>query len=142
MTTVDEAAREGSCPAPPEAAESTAQTRAYAREDTPQTASVAFDAAARAAAAMRRGATFAAAAAARKGTLADAQPKTFRQSRDWHHHCAGRYEALLVRWPRLWWGYAHLLVVKPALNFAEWLTESPLRWFVALAVMAVIWFGS
>ena len=80
-----------------------------------------------------------AAALDRDGSLIDAQPKTFRQARAWHHECAGHYEALAMRWPRLLWGYAHLLIIKPALNFLEWVTESPVRLAVAAAVAAVIW---
>jgi hypothetical protein len=80
-----------------------------------------------------------AAALDRDGSLIDAQPKTFRQARAWHHECAGHYEALAMRWPRLLWGYAHLLVIKPALNFLEWVTESPARLLVAVLLGAVIW---
>jgi hypothetical protein len=48
---------------------------------------------------------------------------------------------LLIRWPRLLWGYVHLLIIKPALNAAEWVTASPIRLAVALAILAAFWFG-
>ena len=47
------------------------------------------------------------------GSLAHSQPPTFRQARDRHHECARHYEALILRWPRLPWGYFHLLVIMP-----------------------------
>lgn len=76
------------------------------------------------------------------GSLVHSQPPTFRQARDRHHECARHYEALILRWPRLLWGWFHLLAVKPALNLLEWVTESPARFFVSVAIAAVIWFFS
>ena len=76
----------------------------------------------------------------RPGSLVHAQPPTFAQSRDRHHECARHYGHSAIRWPRLLWGYFHLLVIKPVLNLAEWVTESPARFFIAVAVIAVIWF--
>ena len=75
------------------------------------------------------------------GSLADAHPPTLRQAREWHHGCAGHYQAGLIRWPRLAWGYLHLLAVVPAARFAEWITASPVRLAVAAAVFAAFWFG-
>jgi hypothetical protein len=75
----------------------------------------------------------------RAGSLGDAQPPTLRQDREWHHRCAGHYEALIVRWPRLVWGYVHLLIIAPALRFTEWVTKSPPRACVAAAILAVVW---
>ena len=74
------------------------------------------------------------------GSLVHSQPPTFKQSRDRHHECARHYGHSAIRWPRLLWGYFHLLVIKPVLNLAEWVTESPARFFIAVAVIAVIWF--
>jgi hypothetical protein len=67
------------------------------------------------------------------------QPPTFRQARDRHHECAGHFGTPVLRWLRLMWGYLHLLAVKPVLNLAEWVTESPARFFVAIAILAVLW---
>lgn len=78
----------------------------------------------------------------RRGSLFDAQPPTFRQARTRHHECADHFQAGLLRWPRYVWGYFHLLIVKPLLNLAEWVTESPARFFVAVIIVAVIWFWS
>jgi hypothetical protein len=77
------------------------------------------------------------------GSLADAHPPTFRQARARHHECAGWFKTWpFVGWLRLAWGYAHLAVIKPALNLAEWITETPSRFFTALIIGAVIWYWS
>ena len=141
MTTVDEAAREGSALPDEAAPESTAGARARARDSVTQHDSVALQAVTQSARAGFRFTMAVIAAADRAGSLGDAQPPTFRQAREWHHRCAGHYEALAVRWPRLLWGYVHLLLVLPALRSAEWVTASPIRLAVALAVLAAFWFG-
>lgn len=74
----------------------------------------------------------------RTTSLPDEQVKTLRQAWAWHRRCAAHYAAGLLRWPRQLWGAVHVTTVKPALNFAEWLTESPARCLVALAVVIVI----
>jgi len=84
--------------------------------------------------------TFLAGMLNKPGSLVHAQPPTFAQARDRHHECAGHFAAPALKLLRLVWGYFHLLVVKPVLNLAEWLTESPARFFVAVALSAVIWF--
>lgn len=67
---------------------------------------------------------------------------TFPGARDWHHKCADYYAAVpLVRWLRLAYGYAHLMLVKPVLDFTEWFTESPARGLVTVAVAVIIWKG-
>lgn len=114
-------------------------TRSRARARARDTDSVAFQAVTQSARVLFRGGTSALAALDRAGSLRDVQPPTFRQDREWHHRCAGHYQAALVRWPRLLWGYAHLLLVKPVLEFAEWVTKSPARALVAAAVLTVIW---
>ena len=88
---------------------------------------------------MFRGGLAALAALDRAGSLPDAQPPTLRQARAEHHRCAGHYQAAAMRWPRLLWGYVHLLIIKPALNGFEWVTFSPARAFVAAALLAVVW---
>lgn len=103
--------------------------------------SVVFDAVTQSARLLFRGGVSVLAALDRAGSLPDAQPPTLRQAREWHHECAGHYQALLVRWPRLLWGYVHLLLVKPALNAAEWVTASPVRLVVALAIIFAIRYG-
>jgi len=115
--------------------------RAQARTSLTRADSVAFQAVTQSARFLFRGGVSALAALDRAGSLPDAQPPTLRQAREWQHKCAGHYQALLVRWPRLLWGYVHLLLVKPALNAAEWVTASPVRSAVALAVFAAFWFG-
>lgn len=139
MTTVSEEAREGSFPEDEHDPDPTAEARARGQEDATVPASVALDAVTQGARAVRGVLVSGAAVLDRPGSLIHAQPPTFAQARERHHQCAGHYQAALMRWPRLAWGYAHLLAVKPALNLAEWLTESPARLAVALAVAAAVW---
>ena len=75
----------------------------------------------------------------REGSLVDAQPMTFREAREHHHRCGSCYSVPLIKVMRLAWGYFHLLVIKPVLNLAEWVTESPARFFVAVIISTVIW---
>ena len=90
---------------------------------------------------MFRGGVSVLAALDRAGSLPDAQPLTLRQARAEHHRCAGHYQSAALRWPRLLWAYVHLLIIKPALNGLEWVTFSPARSAVAVAVIVAIWFG-
>lgn len=79
--------------------------------------------------------------AARQGTLADSQPPTFRQARARHHECAGHYTNWLARGQRLVYGYLHMALIKPALNYAEWATESELRAVIHVLLAAAVWLG-
>ena len=142
MTTVSEEAREGSFPEDEHEPGSTAEARARVRASVTPPASVALQAVTDGAQAAQRLAASAVALLDRPGSLIDAQPPTFRQARDRHHECAGHFQAALLRWPRYAWGYLHLLLIKPVLNLAEWITESPARFTVALAISAVIWLWS
>jgi hypothetical protein len=137
VTTVDEAAREGSCPAPPEAAESTAESRACARGEEVPPASVALDALTQCARWVR---ARLARLADRPGSRDGGRP-TFTAAREWHHKCAGYYGVPVLRWFRLAWGYAHLVTVKSLTDFADWVTECPSRCAVAAVIAAVIWYG-
>lgn len=79
----------------------------------------------------------------RPGSLMHAHPPTFARARELHHERAGRHNL----WPplritRLVWGYFHLIVIKPALNFAEWVTETPLRLCGAVILALVVWHWS
>lgn len=139
MTLSDEKLREGSATADEAVPEAAAGARAHARNSVTQADSVALEAVTQSARAAFRFTMAAIAAADRAGSLGDAQPPTLRQARAWHHKCAGHYRAGILRWPRLLWGYLHLLIVKPALNGLEWVTASPARAAVAAAVLAVIW---
>jgi anti-sigma-K factor RskA len=77
------------------------------------------------------------------GSLVHAQPPTFKQARDRHHECADHFKVWrFLRVLRLAWGYFHMLVIKPALNLAEWVTESPLRLTVTAAVAGAVWIWS
>lgn len=139
MTTASEEKAEAEAVALEAAAEPLCrQARTRASSVTPAD-SVAFEAVTQSARFVFRGGVSALAALDRAGSLPDAQPPTLRQAREWQHRCAGHYRSLLVRWPRLLWGYIHLLLVKPALNGLEWVTASPARAAVAAALLAVIW---
>ena len=137
MTEVREEAREGS-PAETAPPSPDAESAQRAKSLT-QPQSVALDVVTQSGRAAFRFTMSVIAAADRAGSLADVQPPTLRQARDWHHRCAGHYQAALLRWPRLLWGYVHLLIIKPALNGLEWVTASPARAFVAAALLAVAW---
>lgn len=137
MTEVAEEVREGNA-AETVAASANAECAQRANSLT-QPSSVALDAVTQSARAAFRFTMSGIAAIDRAGSLVDAQPPTFRQARDWHHTCARHYSAGLVRWPRLLWAYLHMLLVAPALRFAEWVTASPARAAVAAVILAVIW---
>lgn len=139
MTLSDEEVREGSAPPDDAAAEFSAEARAQARTSLTRPDSIAFQAVTQSARVLFRGGVSALAALDRAGSLPDAQPPTLRQAREWQHRCAGHYQSLLIRWPRLLWGYVHLLIIKPALNGLEWVTASPARSAVAAALLAVAW---
>lgn len=119
MTLSSEEVREGSALPSGTPADPTAETRARARESVTQPDSIAFQAVTQSARAAFRFTLASIAAAARAGSLADAQPPSLRQAREWHHRCAGHYQAGLIRWPRLAWGYLHLLLVVPPARFCE-----------------------
>ena len=137
MTELREEVREGSLPettAPDASAESAQRARSITRGD-----SIAFEAVTQSARTVFRGGVSVLAALDRAGSLPDAQPPTLRQAREWQHRCAGHYQSPLIRWPRLLWGYVHLVVIKPALNGLEWVTASPARSAVVAALLAVVW---
>jgi hypothetical protein len=139
VTEIEEAVREGS---PPENLPLTSQAESAQRAySVPQGAPIVLQAVTDSAQAARRTLGSAVAALDRQGSLIDARPLSFREARAHHHRCAAHYEPLIAI-PRLAWGYFHLLVVKPALNFLEWVTESPARFFVAVVVGVIIWFWS
>ena len=142
MTTASEEKQEaGQLPAETAPGTLRRQGRTCASSVTPPD-SVALQAVTQGARAVRRLLASGASALDRPGSLGDAQPPAFRQAREWHHRCAGHYGAAVIRWPRLAWGYAHLLLVMPALRLAEWVTASPARLAVALAVVFAAWLGS
>jgi hypothetical protein len=139
VTELREEVREGSPPetaAAPGDAESAQRAKSITRTD-----SIAFQAVTQGARTVFRGGVSALAALDRAGSLGDAQPPTFRQAREWHHKCAGHYQALIIRWPRLLWGYVHLLLIVPSARFCEWVTASPPRLIVAVALFCAFWFG-
>ena len=138
MTTVQEAAREGSSPETP-TAEAGPESAQRARSVTPPFATARTAVTER----VRVAGHLAAKGMAlldKPGSLVHSQPPTFKQSRDRHHECAGHYGHSAVRWPRLLWGYFHLLVIMPVLYLVVWVTESPARFFITAILAAVIWF--
>ena len=139
MTEIAEAEKEGSPPELP-SAEPTRRS-APARESLTQPSSIAFQAITQSARFLFRGGVSVLAAMDRAGSLRDLQPPTLGETRAWHHRCAGHYATAIIRWPRLLWGYVHVLLLKPALMAAEWVTASPVRCAVALAFLAAFWFG-
>ena len=71
--------------------------------------------------------------------LLHARPPSLAESRERHHVAAGHFEAGLIRWPRIVWGYFHL-AVKTVLHTVEWVTESPPRLAVAIVLIVVLHF--
>jgi hypothetical protein len=134
VTTVDEEVREGSFPEDEHDPDSTAEARAGARESVTPPSSISRQLVTDCAQAVRRVLASARGFAARPDSLADSQPHSYRQARAFHHRCASHFEAALLRWPRLAWGYLHMAAVKWPLNLLEWLTESPARCVIAVAV--------
>lgn len=132
-----EAVREGSLPELPSAEDPTRRGAQRANSITPP-APIALDAVTQSARWVR----------ARLGRLLSRpQPggrgrPGFPQAREWHHECAAHYRwNPAARWARLAWGYGHLLLVKSVTDFTEWVTESPARFCVALAVGLAVWYG-
>ena len=140
MTEILGEVREGSPPELPSAEEPTRRGAQRAKSIT-RGDSIAFQAVTQSARAVFRGGVSVLAALDRAGSLPDAQPPTLRQARAEHHRCAGHYQAAAMRWPRLLWGYVHLLIIKPALNGFEWVTFSPARSAVVVALFFAFWFG-
>jgi hypothetical protein len=141
VTTVREEAREGSSLAV--SPEINAEAGAHARASV--TLPSALPSAASVTARVRQAGELVSRAGAlldKPGTLVHAQPPTFRQAHDRHRECAAYFQLPVLRFARRAWGWFHLLVIKPALNGLEWVTESPLRAVIALAIAAVIWLWS
>ena len=140
MTELREEVREGSPPettAPDASAESAQRAKSITRTDA-----VALDAVTQSAFWVRaRVAQLLIRLFARPESQSGYRP-TFPGARDWHHKCADYYAGFPpARWLRLVYGYAHLLLIKSVIDFTEWLTESPARFFTAVAVVAALWFG-
>jgi len=77
------------------------------------------------------------------GSLIHAQPPTFKQAKDRHHECAGHIRTwTILRVGRYAWGWFHLLVILPPLYLLAWVTESPLRLFIAAALAAAVLYWS
>lgn len=70
-------------------------------------------------------------------SLLHARPPSLAESRQRHHVAAGHFEAGLLRWPRLAWGYCHL-ALKALLHVIEWVTESPPRFCTAIILIVVL----
>lgn len=144
MTTVrEEEAREGNFPADTQVPESTADTRGYARASVPPAAPLPSRAVTERVRAVLPAVAKAMEFLDRPGSLMHAHPPTFARARELHHERAGRHNLWApLRVARLAWGYFHLIVIKPALNFAEWVTETPLRLFGAAILALVVWHWS
>lgn len=151
MTTVSqEKAGEGSFPAAPQVPESTASLRACAREDTPSAARLPSSEVTQRVRALEKVRAWTAARLALvtgyldgQDSLFHAHPPTFARARELHHERAARHNLWApVRVARLAWGYFHLVIIKPALNFAEWVTETPLRLSGAVLLALIVWHWS
>lgn len=142
MTTVSEAAKEGSAPETAGKPGITADAGAHARAIVTLPAPLPSEPATERVRHLRRVLARAAEIADRPGSLAHARPQSLARARERHHEIAGRHSIPLFRVLRLAWGYAHLVLIKPALNGAEWVTETPLRFFAAVIVALIVWHWS
>jgi hypothetical protein len=73
------------------------------------------------------------------GTLLHAGPPSFRQAHARHVECASHHQWAVARSGRLLFGYIHLACVKPALNYLEWATDSPLRLTIHVLLGVAVW---
>jgi hypothetical protein len=83
----------------------------------------------------------AAAIAGKPGTLLHAQPMTFHEAHLRHLECAGHYRHRPVRGARICYGVVHNVTVKPALNYIEWATASPLGLLIHAVLGFAVWLG-
>lgn len=142
MTTVSEGTREGSAPAVEQVPGITADAGAQARASVPPAALLPSEAVTQRARALHRVLVRAAEFLDRPESLVHHHPPTFARARERHHEAAGRHSVRPLAHLRLVWGYAHLLLIKPALNFLEWVTETPLRLSAAVILCVIVWIWS
>jgi hypothetical protein len=142
VTVTKEEGREGSFPAVPQEPESTAVTRACARESVPPAALLPSGEVTQRARALHRILARTAEFLDRPESLVHHHPPTFARARERHHEAAGRHSVPLFAGARITWGYLHLVLVKPVLNFLEWVTETPLRFCAAVILCVIVWIWS
>ena len=146
MTVVDEARQEGSCPPETEGQESTAAERAPARKSLTRAALTALTAFwAVVTLRVQVAGVRVTAAVTRPGSLVHDRLPTFAEAWARQCECARHYKTAMwcpwLRYPRYVWGFIHVCVIKPVLNFLEWLSESPLRLVItAIVLFAIVWF--
>jgi hypothetical protein len=75
----------------------------------------------------------------RPGTLLHDRPPSFREAHARHAECAAHHQSWPGYWGRMLFGYAHLVSVKPALNYLEWATNSPLRLLIHVLAGVAVW---
>ena len=95
------------------------------------------DARARAQAAAQRIAGFAQALSA--GALVTAHPVSLKEAHARVHEAAAQWDALLIKVPRVAWGYIYL-ALKLALHVLDWVTETPARFIAAATVAFLAWY--
>jgi hypothetical protein len=143
VTIVVEKAKEGSSLADAQEDQATAQKRACATSVTPDAASspgVVTDSIRRMARTLALAGRFGAGMLNKPGSLYLAQLPSFAQARDRHHECANHFSSPLLQLLRLAWGYVHMLLVKPVLNYLEVATSSPAWCFVNVIIGLAVWF--
>jgi hypothetical protein len=142
VTVTREEGREGSSPAVAQDPESNASTRACARESVPPASPLPSEPVTQRARALRRVLARTAEFLDQPESLVHHHPPTFARSRERHHEAAGRHSVPLLAGARLTWGYLHLVLIKPVLNFLEWVTETPLRFSAVIILCVIVWIGS
>ena len=71
-------------------------------------------------------------------SLLHARPLSLASAWEFHAASASHYSAALLRWPRYAWGAVDT-VLKALMYGLGWVSESPARFVVAVAVGLVIW---
>ena len=74
-------------------------------------------------------------------SLLHAQPPSLAQTWTRHRQAACHFEGLLFRGPRYAWGGMHV-ALKAFLYVVEWVTDSPVKFGFAVALVAACWFWS
>jgi len=77
----------------------------------------------------------------KQGTLLHSQPPTFIQAHTRHQESAAHFRNRGLAGQRMAYGWFHLTVIKPSLNYAEWATESELRLIIHVLLGLAVWLG-
>jgi hypothetical protein len=72
-------------------------------------------------------------------SLLHTKPASLAEAHTRHLQSAGAFRRLVLRWPRLAWGYLVHLPVKAVSHVLDWVLESPVRALVAALLITAAW---